>query len=1125
MGRAIVNDKKDIKVPARKKYNNGGTTFNPLTLASLTEDQRLQFEGMSTDNEKMAYLESVGNTSKDPNSKGSGVNGVALAGGVLGNAKSISDTYSNPKKVQLNSNPKKVQLNSQGIAMSNQFDTNTTSYNPIAINDLSASQQAKFQSLETDAEKIDYLNSTKGENSKSGGGVDVAGASMIAGNAAKSAGIGKRPVNEYEYGTSEYFDAQAKAAASKDGIADGVGSIVPFAALGEASSHLIADTISPIEDYGIRKGNDTQVVAANIFSPGDSTMDGINAIGKGDIGTAAEALLLPWGHGLKMNEEKKKERDKLIQKQRLDPLMSQMKDKADYRIAAKDGGVINKKATAQENIIAGSPGGLMGAILYDKMAPTPNHSKMDAKQSLKEGGQVEGPGTGRSDDIDVNVQEGSFVVPATNATIAQQLREQYLGDPGKQKMTKGGNTPVSLSNGEHLFTPDEVKILESQGINLAMLAPNAEYSGTGYQKGGTVRKGYVFGGTVEKKLTRSQIIKLSDAEKRKLLTDYLNKKNVQAYIAGILHTEPSKKNPATGKNEAGESSAQGWFQAIDSTHQEILDAYGADLRSPDLNEAALGAIALMIERGQISNVANGKFDEADKGLKGTWTSLPGGIESDPVSNPTDSLKRTNKLSQDIPKIREAYLKGEKIQLPSKSVFDPKENHLAKAVKTSSPAETKKESYSAGSVPKLQVEIANIKKKYEQNYDPELGKQLAKKTAELKKAEKLQAEDQKVRDAKLVASGSGPLDKAEQEYQLAKRQYDRAKLSQETVSPFGQESVNQSRNRGIDPKVQANYDKALSERDRIREIYKRRGTDPDFKELIKQEGLKSELAKYPTSKTTYNVDDSEAISQNNERIPDPRYQDIALAPTALDLLQKKKQPSLRKQASDEIASLKPVGDDIKYPEKSTPPPPTQSAGSKIFEAMGGYGGLMALAQTGFGLAGVLSEKHPGAYSPDATLVKLRDEAILDSNRLDPAIKSNAERNLELTRRGQIEQVQQMAGGDTGLAVNNIRRAGIDKNRGIIALAAMQEEQKLNKKQFAGNLAGQVAGQNRMAYEDKRNEFLLNQQAAAGLMNTGISNFIGATSEAGQKERLDKIDAKYSGTEKNFASGLMSLLNNL
>lgn len=105
------------------------------------------------------------------------------------------------------------------------------------------------------------------------------------------------------------------------------------------------------------------------------------------------------------------------------------------------------------------------------------------------GGDIAGPGTAKSDDIPARVRKGSFIVPAENAKIAESLRKQYLTKAGgKASLNQGGSaSQVWLSNGEHMFTPQEVKVLKAKGIDVDGLAPNAEETGYGYNDGGTIR--------------------------------------------------------------------------------------------------------------------------------------------------------------------------------------------------------------------------------------------------------------------------------------------------------------------------------------------------------------------------------------------------------------------------------------------------------------------------------------------------------------------------------------------------------------------------------------------------------------------------------------------------------------
>lgn len=114
---------------------------------------------------------------------------------------------------------------------------------------------------------------------------------------------------------------------------------------------------------------------------------------------------------------------------------------------------------------------------------------------MKEGGEVEGAGGPKDDKINMSLPERSFVVPVENADKAEALRKKHLGKTTK-KMKSGGDVPVKLSDGEHVFTPEERDVLESQGVDLSALAPNAQEDDFNFKMGGSVPKGYAPGGEV-----------------------------------------------------------------------------------------------------------------------------------------------------------------------------------------------------------------------------------------------------------------------------------------------------------------------------------------------------------------------------------------------------------------------------------------------------------------------------------------------------------------------------------------------------------------------------------------------------------------------------------------------------
>lgn len=94
------------------------------------------------------------------------------------------------------------------------------------------------------------------------------------------------------------------------------------------------------------------------------------------------------------------------------------------------------------------------------------------------GGAIEGPGSSMSDSIPARLPKKSFVVPAEHSVMAEMIRQDMLQDkPRKASLQHPGGTPVRVSNGEHVFSPNEAatihkKLKNPTGIN--MLAPNSD---------------------------------------------------------------------------------------------------------------------------------------------------------------------------------------------------------------------------------------------------------------------------------------------------------------------------------------------------------------------------------------------------------------------------------------------------------------------------------------------------------------------------------------------------------------------------------------------------------------------------------------------------------------------------
>lgn len=95
----------------------------------------------------------------------------------------------------------------------------------------------------------------------------------------------------------------------------------------------------------------------------------------------------------------------------------------------------------------------------------------------KKGGEIKGPGSGKSDSVNMKAEDGSFIVPEENAEYAKELGMTYLGWKNEESAPKKtGDVNIKASNGEVIFNAREAAILRYHGIDLDSLAPNADES-------------------------------------------------------------------------------------------------------------------------------------------------------------------------------------------------------------------------------------------------------------------------------------------------------------------------------------------------------------------------------------------------------------------------------------------------------------------------------------------------------------------------------------------------------------------------------------------------------------------------------------------------------------------------
>lgn len=166
-------------------------------------------------------------------------------------------------------------------------------------------------------------------------------------------------------------------------------------------------------------------------------------------------------------------------------------------------------------------GGIYGAVKGDKMADSFNYGIRKAgnekayadqqdkfnynlQKQLEErqagyakGGYVNGLGTGTSDSIKAKILPESFIVPAKNAAVGEQVLNHVQGlkkggitkAPSIKKkadLDQEGGEEVKLSKGEFVFTPQQRKeIISELGEDvLEALAPDAEHGEDEMKNGG-----------------------------------------------------------------------------------------------------------------------------------------------------------------------------------------------------------------------------------------------------------------------------------------------------------------------------------------------------------------------------------------------------------------------------------------------------------------------------------------------------------------------------------------------------------------------------------------------------------------------------------------------------------------
>jgi hypothetical protein len=667
---------------------------------------------------------------------------------------------------------------------------------------------------------------------------------------------------------------------------------------------------------------------------------------------------------------------------------------------------------------------------------------------MKDGGKVVGPGTGRSDDVPADIKQGSFIVPAKHAKLAEKIRKQFLGDGGKVANTDqaGADTvPVYLSNGEHMFTPEEADLLvNTHGINLDALAPDSDKKmGYGYQNGGYVsahkakkilkdgtvrgnkltedqmkyfgwiaggrKKGYKDGGEVDGDDDKQKKLKAA-AEKEAREKEQLESAEAEKERKESLEKEKkSREFEATRKLSEAQAKLKKVEAEIEKTRVEpgrgSVPKYSAARKLELYNEAKAEVDAARSQYDAAKNPAN--YQQA---ADGTVTYNPAGGGA-PAQKPAEPAKPE-------PMVTAAELaKKNQAKQTQQMVFDPQKGQYVAAPAGTAPDATAQPSAAARVFSGGGGGQSSLEKPV---------------TADLKA----------IQDRFIAAHGG--IDTGE--------------------APGTAEPTKTAKEAPLIDSMKKQWQE-LMDAGKV-------GEAQALEEQIKQMGYRYEYN--PQTKT------SDWVSAAGKSIgAQGVFQEMGDLTTAAET-----------PAEAQAAANLP-GANIK----------------KVYDALGGAGGLLGFGQLVTGMVQSARNKRP-VDTVDPLLVQRRDQAIAESMYgFEPQEMSAAKQDIATQRSNVFGMIKETAGGNVGAASANARLAAMDANKAALNLSAADVRMREQKKGRADALTQNVAESKRRIFQDSMTAFQQNQAASSELIGAGISNIFGAIQAQNNKQAADERADKY------------------
>lgn len=174
--------------------------------------------------------------------------------------------------------------------------------------------------------------------------------------------------------------------------------------------------------------------------------------------------------------------------------------------------------------------------------------------------------------------------------------------------------------------------------------------------------------------------------------------------------------------------------------------------------------------------------------------------------------------------------------------------------------------------------------------------------------------------------------------------------------------------------------------------------------------------------------------------------------------------------------------------------------------------LAGAQAVGGLGYLLKSKRPNPDTVDPLFQNQVNQSIKNASYgYTPEQKALLQNDLIENRNQGLANVYNMSGGNGSVALGNARAVFNDAYRNQLGNASEDESLRMSKQGQANQMASVHQAKLRQLWEDSMNRFNQNQNAGATLLNTGLSNFIGAGRYRQAKQAQDqisKIDDMYS-----------------